>query len=208
MEENGYLKQTPPGAQARPDETPPPNLRDFVRVYDEALPGAVCDDIVERFEADAERHFRRRMRNIRSFTELNIEEVPEWRETLRSLEESAEEYYGRYRKESVGVFPVHREFESFRIKRYLPDEGDVFSRHADGYDAATAMRYMVFFWYLNDVDEGGETWFPALRMRVRPRRGRLLMFPPFWMFEHAGLKPVSGPKYILGSYLRFPEPRD
>ncbi|MFO1473223.1 MAG: 2OG-Fe(II) oxygenase [Lysobacterales bacterium] len=48
---------------------------------------------------------------------------------------------------------------------------------------------------------GGDTAFcdPA----AAPRAGRLLMFPPYWMFQHAGLPPVSGNKYILSTYLLF-----
>ncbi|WP_394687711.1 hypothetical protein [uncultured Xanthomonas sp.] len=32
---------------------------------------------------------------------------------------------------------------------------------------------------------------------------RLLIFPPYWMFLHAGLPPRSGDKYILSTYLEF-----
>jgi hypothetical protein len=62
---------------------------------------------------------------------------------------------------------------------------------------------MVFLWYLNDVAEGGETEFPDLRIKVQARTGRLLMFPPYWMFQHAGLAPVSNDKYIVSTYMLF-----
>ena len=29
------------------------------------------------------------------------------------------------------------------------------------------------------------------------------MFPPYWMFQHAGRPPVGGDKYILSTYLMF-----
>jgi hypothetical protein len=29
------------------------------------------------------------------------------------------------------------------------------------------------------------------------------MFPPYWMYQHAGLPPESGDKYILSTYLMF-----
>ncbi len=64
-------------------------------------------------------------------------------------------------------------------------------------------RYLVFLWYLNDVDEGGETAFVDIDMKVAPRAGRLLMFPPYWMYQHAGLPPVSNDKYIISTYLMF-----
>jgi len=40
-------------------------------------------------------------------------------------------------------------------------------------------------------------------LKVKPQCGRLLMFPPYWMYQHQGLPPISGEKYILSTYLLF-----
>ena len=61
----------------------------------------------------------------------------------------------------------------------------------------------MILWYLNDVDEGGETVFPQLDYSVAARTGRLLIFPPYWMYQHEGMPPLSGEKYILSTYLLF-----
>ena len=42
-----------------------------------------------------------------------------------------------------------------------------------------------------------------LGLRVQARTGRLLMFPPYWMFQHAGLAPLSSDKYIVSTYMLF-----
>ena len=34
------------------------------------------------------------------------------------------------------------------------------------------------------------------------------MFPPFWTNPHAGLKPTSGPKYVMMSYLHYGDVED
>ena len=88
------------------------------------------------------------------------------------------------------------------LKRYRPGGQEGFQLHFDSLDEVCG-RYLVFLWYLNDVAEGGETEFPDLGVKVAPRAGRLLMFPPYWMYQHAGLPPVSGDKYILSTYLMF-----
>jgi len=62
---------------------------------------------------------------------------------------------------------------------------------------------MVVFLYLNDVEEGGETYFPQLDVSITPKRGRALMFPANWMYFHQGKKPISNPKYIIGTYLHY-----
>jgi hypothetical protein len=53
------------------------------------------------------------------------------------------------------------------------------------------------------VEAGGETRFPQLDLKVEARAGRLLMFPPYWMYQHEGLPPQSGDKYIISTYLLF-----
>ena len=42
---------------------------------------------------------------------------------------------------------------------------------------ACGPRILTFFLYLSDVEEGGETHFPSLRLSVQPKRGRALLWP-------------------------------
>jgi len=48
---------------------------------------------------------------------------------------------------------------------------------------------------------GGETRF--VDVMIKPKKGNLLVFPPLWMFPHAGLIPISSPKYIISTYLHY-----
>ncbi len=98
--------------------------------------------------------------------------------------------------------PNSPKFADLILKRYRPGRDERFQLHFDSvHDLAN--RYLVFLWYLNDVGEGGETRFPKLGLSVAPSLGRLLMFPPYWMYQHQGLAPVSGDKFILSTYLLF-----
>ena len=56
--------------------------------------------------------------------------------------------------------------------------------------------------YLKDNKEG-YTSFPEYDLKVKPKAGRLLMFPPLWTYKHIGHKPIKEPKYIVGSYLHY-----
>ena len=60
-------------------------------------------------------------------------------------------------------------------------------------------------WYLNDVVDGGETEFAELDLKIQPEAGALIMFPPIWMFPHKGHLLNSGKKYLLSTYLLYPE---
>ena len=57
--------------------------------------------------------------------------------------------------------------------------------------------------YLNDVDQGGATEFPGWGQSIQPEAGTVVLFPPLWPWLHAGRPPLSGPKYILSTYLHY-----
>lgn len=181
----------------------PRRLTDLIKTYDFALSPEACQKIVDQFEADSAHHVDRDESGKRSFVELNLDPLPHWTPLIKQLDEAQDACVERYMKECFGAYPGEVDREAMRIKRYLPEREDVFAPHADGYDLTTSKRYLVLFTYLNDVEQGGETDFPSMGMRVKPKQGRIVIFPPFWMYVHAGLKPVSGPKYIVGSYRIF-----
>ncbi len=61
--------------------------------------------------------------------------------------------------------------------------------------------------YLNDVEEGGETHFVYPDIKIRPQKGRLVMWynldengMPYPDLKHAGLEVVSNPKYIITKF--------
>ena len=89
------------------------------------------------------------------------------------------------------------------MKKYDADLDDRFEQHIDVGDHDSARRFLVLFFYLNDVEEGGETTFPRLDLKIKPKRGSVLIFPPMWMYPHAGEQPVSNDKYIVGTYLHY-----
>ena len=96
------------------------------------------------------------------------------------------------------------------MKLYLDNDFYRFDTHVDVINYETSRRFLAFFIYLNDVDEGGETEFVGFNKegtyipyKIQPKRGRLLMFPPMWPWLHAGHKPVSNKKYLIHSYCHY-----
>jgi hypothetical protein len=110
--------------------------------------------------------------------------------------------YNQRLRLTLPILDYHYQQE-LRIKRYRAGSDDGFQPHFDAL-GNLSHRYLVFLWYLNDVADGGETEFCDLGVRVSARAGRLLVFPPYWMYQHAGLPPRSNDKYILSTYLLFP----
>ncbi|MFV1998060.1 MAG: 2OG-Fe(II) oxygenase [Acidiferrobacterales bacterium] len=58
--------------------------------------------------------------------------------------------------------------------------------------------------YPNDVDEpGGETEFLYQDIKVKPKEGTLVLFPPFWTHEHRAVTVKNGTKYIATTWVVF-----
>ena len=130
-----------------------------------------------------------------------------FKETSDRLLNKCSEYLQFYRKEFKIIdvqFPKKYGLEELRIKKYLPNDSDEFSIHVDADDKESAKRMVSYLFYLNDVGVGGETVF-GLREEwtIKPKQGNLLMFPPLWTHPHKGKKPISGPKYILTTYINY-----
>lgn len=185
------------------------NLEHFVRTYDGDLDAALCARMIASFQGLSRFH-QLNGRNVRAgleesaWTEINVTQLSEssLQGFFRRRVSAALERYNR----DVGMAPIpipdSPRTADLILKRYRPDMAESFQVHFDAVHEV-ANRYLVFLWYLNDVDEGGETEFPQIGLKIRARQGRLLMFPPYWMFQHGGLAPRSSEKYILSTYLLF-----
>jgi hypothetical protein len=184
------------------------DLRSYIRHYDGALAGEFCAKLVASFEqsvawqAGNGRGLRAGLEQS-AWTEVNVSALADAAFKGFFIQQ-VETWLARYNADLGLTLPVpmRPKLADLRIKRYRAGAGEQFQPHFDAADEE-AGRYLVFLWYLNDVAEGGQTAFVDLGVEVEARAGRLLVFPPFWMFQHAGLPPRSGDKYILSTYLEF-----
>lgn len=73
--------------------------------------------------------------------------------------------------------------------------------HVDASPAHDWQRILAPIIYLNDVEEGGETHFIDHGVSVKPKAGRILIFPACWTHPHTGRIPLSGSKLILTTFI-------
>ena len=181
-------------------------LNDFIHIYENALESDVCDFLVSLFEQTLDKHERFENEGKPNFTQFNLTENKEVSSEVNRIHNHAIKNVFTYRDKyyefiDTRVFPKDHAFEQFRIKKYNPGGEDRFDTHVDVLDYASARRFLSFMWYLNDVETGGETVFKDLT--IQPKKGTLLVFPPLWLFPHKGNAPISGPKYIMSTYLHY-----
>lgn len=189
------------------------NLSHYVRVYDNAFSPAFCNFLIEEYEKKKDKFETYRLSehewefDYRSFEEVNICEEEIFKPYLTQYYDRIKDVYNQYAKDVNSIYlPKDAALEAARLKKYENNDVDQFGWHTDVNDAISSKRFLVMFAYLNDVAEGGETEFESKSeegFTVTPKCGRIVVFPPMWMFPHKGKKPISNPKYILSTYLHY-----
>lgn len=181
-----------------------------VLVFDDALPTMFCEKLITKFEANEDMvQVHTDFKDVRHFMEVNISQ--NWQDEhdmmVRFVQEAWKVYMTHQHIQFEIEWPKQFGYEKFRMKRYLPNGKDEFGLHTDVGSYASARRFLSFLWYLNTVEEGGETGFgkdaAAPDLLIPAVRSRLLMFPPLWTHPHWGAKVLKGPKYIVSGYLHY-----
>ncbi|MFJ7933315.1 2OG-Fe(II) oxygenase [Sporosarcina sp. NPDC096371] len=101
--------------------------------------------------------------------------------------------------------------EGIQILKYTP--GQEYKAHYDFFSstskAANNNRISTLVMYLNDVEEGGETFFPKLNLSVSPQKGMAVYFEYFYtdtelneLTLHGGAPVIAGEKWVATQWMR------
>lgn len=102
----------------------------------------------------------------------------------------------KYKNYLVIDYYIH----TFLVQKYEKNKGKYIYHHDGRSDYENCKkRIFTYLWYLNTVDEGGETEF--IHRKIKPEEGKFIMFPASWTFPHCGNVPVSDDKYILTGWV-------
>ena len=191
-------------------------MNDFVGVYDNALPKSLCDTTISWFESMHKIGLTRTRQQTegspkyaKNDTNIFMGEVVELGDTRNAFIQT-----------EVKTALFHREipkyFDEYDILKDNPAlslfdlkaqkttiGGGYHTWHYESFNRGTCNRVLAFIFYLNDVEEGGETEFLYYPKRVKPQTGRLLVFPCGFPHTHRGNPPLSGDKYILTGWLEL-----
>lgn len=97
------------------------------------------------------------------------------------------------------------DFTEFKFQETKPS-GGFHDWHYENGSHQNKERFLVWSIFLNDVEEGGELEFLYHSMRVKPKKGSMVLFPAGFTHTHRGNPPISNTKYIAtGWYYAFPE---
>ena len=183
-------------------------MHQLIKQYEGVLTQQQCSNLIHLFEDNPSSVERIENDGHPQFSQINWTALATSEELHHQVCGALQQSFNRSFTDIRGQVPSIENYlpekngwEQLRIKKYYKDKGDIFKWHVDVQNHATARRYLAGFIYLNDVKKGGHTSFG--NVAFTPEMGKMIVFPPMWMFSHAGQPPISNDKYLLSTYLHY-----
>lgn len=205
-------------------------MNNFIEEYKNVLPGNICDFLIEKYEENINLAVPGKVGggivnpDVKKTMDMNfyqhgILSRKKYFDITKAitdvLQDKLKEYFIKYAIHRYDVDPKSKDFAykaiwrryviyhaGVHMKKYLPGK-DYYKWHVDASHSRpeSFARKLVMMFYLNDVEEGGETGFFNQKIEVKPTKGTLVIFPADFTGRHRGLTPKSGVKYIINSWL-------
>lgn len=193
-------------------------MSEFIYQSPNSLPPSLCDEIIGLFENTQNKYdgctLKGVLKHIKDTTDFIIPKndatwhhiekylyselstnLLEYMDTINKKEE-----YNLKNNDNI-IFKIFdntiQHIDSFMVQKYEKGKGK-YIYHNDFCMDIDKKRYrtITYLWYLNTVDEGGETEFCG-DYKIKPEKGKLILFPASWCYPHRGKMPISDNKYIL-----------
>lgn len=172
-------------------------------VFDNAVSTQICNDIIADFYANPKKQFKGltgsgykpNLKNttdyylkgkyadiLNNVLKISLDLVLDARPHLKDLSLYGNGFQFQKNKKGQGFFKWHSDFNFLNL-----DE----------------LRILAPIFYLNDVEEGGHTEFMHQKFSIKPKAGKLVIFPATWNYYHRGVTPKSNNKYIVTTFINL-----
>tara|TARA_B100001996_G_C18458348_1_gene515071 strand:+ start:53 stop:670 length:618 start_codon:yes stop_codon:yes gene_type:complete len=190
----------------------------FIGVFDNVLERHVCESIITEFddaikvtsfaptgelkdpsEAPGEQASDFLRTDVRLYAEHFSSRITN---TINgSMKESLRLYVERYNSLKL----LKQDFASTSVKLQKTEpRGGFHEWHCEVTSRNNASRCLVWMIYLNDLPEGeGETEFLWQGVKLTPKAGTLVLWPPYWTHPHRGNPPYTKTKYIATGWFNL-----
>jgi Rps23 Pro-64 3,4-dihydroxylase Tpa1-like proline 4-hydroxylase len=180
-------------------------------IIDNTLSLETCNSIIDRFESEeniepTSYSIHKHVVGADIFKTLGIvinDENEKWIDIFDILHESVNKNLKFYSEKTNFSKSRYNNifFPYAHIQKIL--KGGFYKSHIDNFGSSDEYeneRIITFIWYLNDVRNGGETHFIQTGLKIKPKVGRLAIFPSNSPFFHEGLCTQEN-KYIISTWL-------
>jgi len=200
------------------------NFNETIGVFPNSLSREFCKEVIELFEQpDAQKHAEVGATlgginyDYKNTLDINLMAHSQFSdftgELARVSNKNIEEYVWRWDDKnnpeynSNWLFGDGTHYPIWNLQKYKKGVGHYKGWHCesmagDAVDKGCHFRVMTTLFYLNDVDEGGETNFLYSKLKVKPKAGTHVCFPPSWPYVHSASIPISNDKYIVTTWLQ------
>lgn len=186
---------------------------DFIYINENSLPKKLCEDLINAFENSKQYQYKgviysglntdvkdttdlklpffvNQLRDAENLYDLNTE-------LYKILSEELKIYIDKFLKECISIRHAKLYDTGFQMQKYNKGIGK-FTYHDDFNISKedNSKRILTYIWYINTVEEGGETVFGD-NIWIKPEAGKLIIFPCCWTYPHKGCIPLSNDKYII-----------
>ena len=175
-------------------------------------PPSLCDSLVEYFESKIS---KQKKGSTGSGININIKDSVDIAINPKDIILPGNQIFNQYFEE---LFECHKDYISqwpflqenstkfeigvFNLQRYKP--GQHFKKiHTERFSVESLHRIFVFMTYLNDVEDGGSTYFSHYDLTINPKKGLTLIWPAEWTHAHRGNILRKGSKYIITGWINF-----
>ena len=184
----------------------------FIYLIKNNLENEFCQELINKFNSDKNKYpgitssgFVNK--NVKNTTDLILTDDWNIEDNIlnSSLNKGLQLYFNHISKKinstNINIFSKKYKIKDtgYKIQKYNCNEG-YYNYHNDFQYTNIGVRVITFIWYLNDIEEGGETEFIDGTI-IKPERGSLLLFPSDWTYMHKGNMPLSSDKYICNGWL-------
>lgn len=201
-----FMDMAPAVVTTEPEKEIPPtyskSLQDYIKVFDNIVTDELCDAILKEYAPNGEwsptrvgeGEVDRDIRNVDAIP-ISRSEVIGSNFTRRMIDNElfkcAAEAIAQYNEE----FPEARiESDSgYDLLRYAT--GQFYKQHTDSFKSHP--RAVSCSFALNDDYEGGEWAFWNKEIKIRVKKGSVVMFPSNFMYPHEILPVTKGTRYSI-----------
>jgi hypothetical protein len=186
------------------------NTLNYIKQYDNSIPDILCDEIIDLFEQSDLKYegitYNGLNKNVKDTIDMRIPNNDNiWLNIhnylTNEITRRLQNFMNDVKQTSLDTdMFIH---EPYLIQKYKQNSGK-YVQHSDDYYSKelNSYRCITFIWYLNDVENGGETVFWD-DYKISPKKGKLVLFPALWCFPHKANIPLSNDKYILTGWINI-----
>lgn len=192
-------------------------MTEFIYECEDFLPRELCEKLIKGFESNPEQqvvgqthggynpYFKRstdmKLSDVHGIDKYTFDKIMDY--MYRSIKQ-----YIQYCTEESKADKGRGLIEDIISKSYIDvpqiqrsKPGDFYRWHMDA-TLIKGSRLLTYIVYLNDMEDdcGGTTDFLCGKS-IKPKTGKLVVFPATWTYFHRGKRVEKGVKYILTSFV-------